>query len=98
VELRNALATQYGVNLPATFLFDFPTVTAINERLCQLVLPPEAAVSSPEIRSVEIRGAIRDLLGRDVGEDEPLMEVGPVLPTITVTLLGTERSYHLIAR
>lgn len=79
VELQNALAREYGVHLPATFIFDFPTVTAINERLCQLVLPPEPAVSPPQIGPFKIREAVRDILGRDVGDDEPLMEVRPVI-------------------
>ena len=46
VELRNALASTIGENLPATLLFDYPTVETLTEYLSRSVLGLE---ESPDI-------------------------------------------------
>ena len=40
VELRNAIGRAVGVNLPATLLFDYPTVETLTSYLCKEVLKP----------------------------------------------------------
>lgn len=44
VELRNALTSRFGVELPATAVFDFPTVAALSGHICRQL----AAAVEPE--------------------------------------------------
>ncbi|MGB1016001.1 MAG: type I polyketide synthase, partial [Nannocystaceae bacterium] len=53
VELRNALGHLFGVTLPATLAFDFPTVEALAERLAQEIGQP----SEPSEPSSEVTAA-----------------------------------------
>jgi myxalamid-type polyketide synthase MxaB len=48
VELRNAICTQAGRSLPATLLFDYPTVDAVTGYLCRNVLGLEEVPKSSE--------------------------------------------------
>ncbi|MGH3377426.1 MAG: phosphopantetheine-binding protein, partial [Actinoallomurus sp.] len=47
VELRNRLAAASGLRLPATFIFRYPTSSAIAEYLRERLCPAEAAPSQP---------------------------------------------------
>jgi hypothetical protein len=49
VELRSALATKVGCSLPATLLFDYPTVAAAAAHLATLVGPPPPPTSSSSV-------------------------------------------------
>jgi hypothetical protein len=48
VELRSALAAKVGCALPATLLFDYPTVAAAAAHLATLVTLPAAAAAAAE--------------------------------------------------
>jgi hypothetical protein len=47
VELRNSLATSLGRPMPATLLFDYPTVEALSRYLEKELLGTEAAPAAP---------------------------------------------------
>ncbi len=46
VDLRNALAAQFSVDLPTTVTFDFPTVPALARFITSLVVPQARGSSS----------------------------------------------------
>ena len=58
VELRRRIAEELEVELPATLLFDYPTVAKMRERVVEL------SVGSEDGESVETAGARRDGKGR----------------------------------
>lgn len=47
VELRNSVATKFGVELPATVTFDHPSVAALADYLAAKVAPQQAMVLHP---------------------------------------------------
>ena len=48
VELRNSLSKQFGLDLPATLTFDYPTAAAISGFIAEAVAPAVAASSAHE--------------------------------------------------
>jgi acyl transferase domain-containing protein/NAD(P)-dependent dehydrogenase (short-subunit alcohol dehydrogenase family)/acyl carrier protein/SAM-dependent methyltransferase len=48
LELRNALASMVGSPLPASLLFDYPTLDAVGDFLLPLLVPPSPAPSPAE--------------------------------------------------
>ncbi len=70
VELRNRLAFESGLRLPATLIFNYPNVAALADRLLTLLVGPgEPAAAAPEPEGVD-DGA--DLAG---ASDEELFEL-----------------------
>eukprot|EP00884_Botryococcus_braunii_P010940 jgi/Botrbrau1/19848/Bobra.0124s0084.1 len=79
VELRNAISNAYRIHLPATILFDYPTLAALTGKIIELVDPvktPELPQDKSTSLTAMIRTAVSNLLGRDIEDTEPLMEAG----------------------
>ena len=49
VELRNAVSAKFGVALPATVAFDFPTTKALALFVAQSLRPPEPAPAASQV-------------------------------------------------
>ena len=105
LELRNALATRFAVDLPATVTFDHPTPLAlgafVHQQLARSAVPTPSAVqrrlplrslqatrlptttfppakvqpASSAAVEAQLSDILRDVLGKAVEEDQPLMEV-----------------------
>ncbi|MFJ4990218.1 SDR family NAD(P)-dependent oxidoreductase [Streptomyces sp. NPDC088732] len=58
VELRNRLATETGIRLPATLVFDHPSSSALAEHLLEQVAPAEAAAAVDDASAGERLRAI----------------------------------------
>lgn len=74
VEFRNALEQKVSTSLPATLIFDYPTVSAI-ARLLSSSLRTSAPVAPLDFNETIISAA-RDILGDSLGLDDPLMAAG----------------------
>jgi myxalamid-type polyketide synthase MxaB len=64
VELRNSLAQVLGVTLPATLLFDYPTIEALGAYIERLVAAPTAAPATPNGAThtmTSLEAEVRDL-------------------------------------
>jgi acyl transferase domain-containing protein len=62
VEMRNRLNRALGRTLPASLLFDYPTLDRIGRHLLDTALPPEAAAEAPSV--ADILDEIDSLIGR----------------------------------
>lgn len=88
MELRNAISARFGTDLPATAIFDYPTITALADYL----IASSAAARAADMNSAadryqeadaqndeEVAGKLaellREIVGSPVGLDEPFMEV-----------------------
>ena len=73
VELRNTLASTVGQNLPATLLFDYPTVETLTDYLSQRLLGQKEHPETPaELRSPVSSGS--DLLDQIENLDDEEIE------------------------
>ena len=70
VELRNAIGTAVGRNLPATLLFDYPTVDALTGYLCRGVLGLEEAQKKAPAQPSQKVSAGADVLDQIEGLDD----------------------------
>lgn len=102
VELRNELTATLNLELPATVIFDYPTVAAlsvyIGDRLQernQGNFPTQRTVQHADagVVSLEIQQAVANVLGRSVLLDQPLMEAG--LDSLAAVELRNELSTRL---
>ena len=91
IELRNAIASSYGVSLPATAAFDYPTVghmAAFIVRSWPLQAGPisgeQPALPSTEMAHADVIACLRTVIGSIVeayvADDQPLMEVSHSSP------------------
>lgn len=62
VEMRNRLNRALGRTLPASLLFDYPTLDRIGRHLLDSALPPEAAAPTPSV--ADILDEIDSLIGQ----------------------------------
>ncbi len=70
VDLRNALAAQFSVDLPATITFDYPTIPGLARFITSLLLPLRdgSPIESTAVALVEaIRCTLRTLVKRLTG-------------------------------
>jgi len=104
VELRDAIERGFGVSLPATAAFDYPTVSRLAAFISHMQLPGRPAQSG--IRNLQannalgptasatvlprLRAMLADILGMPVTDDQPLVEVGT--PDVSTVL---QETYHL---
>ena len=79
VELRNALSSQLTLELPATLIFDYPTIGALSVYLAAHATapgPPAPITSplqrglSPEEAEAQISGIVSGLLGTKIPPDQ----------------------------
>jgi NAD(P)-dependent dehydrogenase (short-subunit alcohol dehydrogenase family)/acyl carrier protein len=79
VELRNALASTFELELPVTLLFDYPTIDDLTDHLLRAL--PDDQIVEPELADEPIRSEAIDELDQ-LSEDEAelllLAELGPV--------------------
>lgn len=54
VDLRNALSTQFSVELPSTVTFDYPTLQALAAFITSLLPQEEAAASEPAFAAIDV--------------------------------------------
>ena len=85
VELRNGLASKYGMDLPASLLFDYPSVASLSSYLADILQPSSA--STREGQSVALLSSVPEHSGVDVvglACQYPHKLAGGVLATITM--------------
>lgn len=85
VELRNELTSSFGLELPATVIFDHPTVAALSSYIDTVLnmhhsdtVPAAGAGphADPAAVAAEIQRVVASVLGMEVPAHQPLLEAG----------------------
>lgn len=88
VELRNSIGQKFQVDVPATLVFDYPTVTDIARYLAGRLAPGEALAAGGANKQqapsrlhasevlAQLQSIVADMLGSAVASDLPLMQAG----------------------
>ena len=87
VELRNSLASHYGLDLSASLVFDYPSIQALSVYLASLVQPDDR-LSTPvhaSKRQTEAQGHLSEVVG--ISAQYPGAGLGE-LQTITMACLS----------
>merc|ERR1711970_84003 len=80
VEFNNALQQRFGIDLPATLIFDYPSISMIGEHLCDALAPED----------------VEDAAGMPLQSDAILPDVrGQADTRIVVTAIGSHSPYGL---
>lgn len=74
IELKNALSSAVGKNLPATLLFNYPTIESLAGHLLNDVLSFEETVASQQAVKAEVEKTIDDITDLSDAEVESLLE------------------------
>jgi acyl carrier protein len=65
VELRNAIGAKFGMDLPATAMFDYPTLDALSRFVAQRALPAQpagAALPAAAVDASVVESEIREMV------------------------------------
>ncbi len=81
VELKNAVSTAFGLELPSTITFDYPTIDALAQYIAsQTANNSTAAAVQDPVAAAAVHRTLMDIaagiLGGDVSSSQPLMEAG----------------------
>lgn len=73
VQLRNTLTEELGLDLPATLIFDYPTVLTLSQHLLAAVAP--AAPQPDEVLREAVDRVAAQLVGADIGQHDRVVAV-----------------------
>lgn len=80
VELKNAVSDAFGLELPSTATFDYPSIGALSEYVAQQQqhLPGLAVPAVEKLEEIKkiLHGLVSSLLDTDISLDQPLMDAG----------------------
>lgn len=103
MELRNDLSSSFGLELPATLIFDYPTVAALAAFVADQLLAQQPSKGAVEARvppvfdaaavTLEVHQVVASVLGVELPPAQPLMEAG--LDSLAAVELRNELVSHL---